>query len=323
MWSTPRRRSVTTQTDDTRRETGAANRRTDRSPVSSRRDSRRLGPSPDDLLGSHADDRRTADGSPVVGDGELDTEPPTAELPELDAEIYRLDPDAETPRERRQAVLTALDTLAVDTALREGGDVVWIDAQGYATTQTLARVAPTDRVLDRVHVARAFTAHQHHTLVAQLARWFDDAAASPFGDPATDRPAVVVAPALDALYRASDRPEAACHRLFVRAVALLRRVVRAFDVPVLTTRATAGEFTEPLAAASTPIGVERTAFGPRFHGDEVAFETLAYPGGDGTVQTTLAFWRELLRARHAEATESDPTRASPSSPTAPTPGAGW
>ncbi|MEZ3115911.1 hypothetical protein RYH80_08270 [Halobaculum sp. MBLA0147] len=312
------------QTDGTRSETGAASRRTDRPPVATRGDSRRLGPSPETLLGSHADDRRTADASPVVGD--LDAEPPTAELPELDAEIYRLDPDAETPRERRRDVLTALDTLAVDTALDEGGDVVWIDAQGYATTQTLVRVAPTDRVLDRVHVARAFTAHQHHTLVAQLARWVDDGATSPFGGPATERLAVVVAPALDALYRASDRPEAACRRLFVRAVALLRRVVRALDVPVLTTRARPTTFSEPLAAASTRIGVERTPFGPRFHGDEVAFETLAYPGADGTVQTTLAFWRELLRARHATVTESDPTRASPGSPASPrtpTPGAGW
>ena len=93
------------------------------------------------------------------------------ELPTLKHDVYLLEPDIEGSRYRQQAVLNALHALALDTAFSAGGDVVWIDAQGHATAQTLSRVAPSKRALDRVHVARAFTTHQHYTLVEQVGRW--------------------------------------------------------------------------------------------------------------------------------------------------------
>jgi hypothetical protein len=227
---------------------------------------------------------------------------PVPELPDLSADVYRLATEASDPRDRREALVTALDTLALDTALGAGGDVVWIDSQGYAATHTLARVAPSERALDRVQVARAFTTHQHHTLVSQVARWFRDEATSPFGGPETDRPAVVVAPALDSLYRAGEESDARSQRLFVRSVALLQSLARDHDVPVLTTRAVTDAFSEPLATAGTAISVKPTQFGPRFESETLEFETLAYPAENGTVQTTLAFWREVLRARHGTVT---------------------
>ncbi|MFB6177775.1 MAG: hypothetical protein ABEI99_11660, partial [Halobaculum sp.] len=222
--------------------------------------------------------------------------------------------------DRREALVTALDTLALDTALGAGGDVVWIDSQGYAATHTLARVAPSERALDRVQVARAFTTHQHHTLVSQVGRWFRDEATSPFGGPETDRPAVIVAPALDSLYRAGEEHDSRSKRLFTRSVALLQSLARDHDVPVLTTRAVTDAFSEPLVTAGTSITVEPTQFGPRFESEVLEFETLAYPDENGTIQTTLAFWREVLRARHGTATAGASTMSAPTASDAPTAG---
>lgn len=265
-------------------------------------DTRRLGPTSDDLLGRRAGSRSPTDLGHVLDAGEVTDDVPVPELPDLSADVYRLATEASDPRDRREALVTALDTVALDTALGAGGDVVWIDSQGYAATHTLARVAPSERALDRVQVARAFTTHQHHTLVSQVGRWFRDEATSPFGGPNTERPAVVVAPALDSLYRAGEESDSRSQRLFARSVALLQSLARDHDVPVLTTRAATDEFSEPLATASTAITVEPTQFGPRFESETLEFETLAYPDEKGTVQTTLTFWREVLRARHGTAT---------------------
>jgi hypothetical protein len=175
---------------------------------------------------------------------------------------------------------------------------VWVDARGHATTHTLARVAPSDRALDRVHVARAFTTHQHHTLVAQVARWLRGAAAGPFGAPETDRPAVVVCPALDALYLDGDLPDADARALLARAVALLSAAARERGLPVLVTRAHETPDTDLIRRAATTVEVTRTACGPRFAAPDLAFETLVYPVADGVVQTTFAFWRQVLAERH-------------------------
>jgi hypothetical protein len=227
---------------------------------------------------------------------------PVPELPTLDDGVYLLEPDARGSRRRRGMVLSSLHALALDAALAAGGDVVWIDAQGHATTHTLARVAPSERALERVHVARAFTTHQHHTLVEQVGRWLrgehDHERPSPFGSPATDRPAVLVCPALDALYRAGEVRESDSQALLTRTLAVLRAAAREHDLPVLVTRTQADDYTAPIEVATTTIGLERTPFGPRFECDALDFETLVYPVVDGIVQTTFAFWREVLSTRH-------------------------
>lgn len=241
------------------------------------------------------DDRPHLDGriepTGVEGDG-----PGAVELPTLDADVYLLAADADTPRGRREATARAVQTLALDTALSAGGDAVWIDTRGYVATHQLARLAPGG--LDRVQVARAFTTHQHHTLVGQVARWTRGEPAGPFGEPATTEPAIVVVPAADALYRSGDA--AASRRLFARTVAQLRAVARTADVPVVTTRAADDDLSAPLERAATAIETVRTRFGPRFDCPSLSFETVAYPDRGGTTQTTLAFWRELLAARHGD-----------------------
>lgn len=226
------------------------------------------------------------------------------ELPSLEPDCYLLEPDAVGDRARREALLTSLHGLALDEALASGGDVLWIDAQGHATTHALARVAPGDRALERVHVARAFTTHQHHTLVERLARWLRGDDDSPYGVPSTDRPAVVVCPALDLLYRDGELRTGTAKRLLVRAVAALAGIARDHDVPVVATRSATTAFTRPVDAATTTITLEQTTFGPRFECDALDFETVVYETDDDLVQTTFAFWRRVLAERHPDASRA-------------------
>lgn len=201
------------------------------------------------------------------------------ELPTLDPGVQLLDVQAAG----RAAATEPLAALAVDHLLTAGGRACWVDAGGHARTGPLTRLAPGPRLLERVRVARGFTAHQHAELVRRLATEVDDDTA------------LLVVPALDLRYR---EDEAANGRaLLLRSLARLARVAREHAVPVLMTRTRADDFAAPVAtAAERTIACERTQFGPRFRAE--GFETLVYPQGDGTVQTTLAFWQSVLAARH-------------------------
>jgi hypothetical protein len=138
--------------------------------------------------------------------------------------------------------------------------------------------------LERVDVARGFTPYQHTALIRSL------------HTQPRDETAVIVVPDIDARYRGDDVQGNDGQEMLVRALAQLAGVAREHGVPVLCTRTAADEFTAPVAAAAeTTYEVQETAMGPRFVGDE--FETLVYPVESSLVQTTLAFWQEVLQAR--------------------------
>ncbi|WP_255171204.1 hypothetical protein [Natrononativus amylolyticus] len=202
--------------------------------------------------------------------------PTVPELPSLEPGITLLE-TGDNPR-------GPLHTLVVDHVLTTRGRAVWVDTHGHATTQPLARLAPTPRVLDRIHVARGFTQYQHVAIVDALATHLDDDTE------------VIVVPAVDALYRADECYRGEGTELLLQTLATLARYSREHDVPVLVTRTRADAFSEPVAAAAgETIHCEHTREGPRFVAD--GFETLVYPTSHGHVQTTLAFWQRILEAR--------------------------
>ncbi|WP_323676163.1 hypothetical protein [Halorubellus sp. PRR65] len=200
-----------------------------------------------------------------------------------------------------------VQSLALDHLLTHDGPALWVDTAGCARTTTLARVAPTWRLLERVHVARGFTPYQHHAAVADVPDAVERAAA----DTAADAPALLVAPVVDGRYRdADDLPREHARQLLARTLARLRRYADAYDAPVLLTRAGGGNATDSTATADATTGAfaeivdraadhrlrcERTSQGPRFVGDDT--ETLVYPQADGTLQTTLSYWRTVLDQR--------------------------
>jgi hypothetical protein len=222
-----------------------------------------------------------------------------------------------------------LQSLVLDHLLLHDGPAFWVDANGHATTTTLARIAPSQRLLNRIHVARGFTAYQHYGAVCDLPTAVNQSIQMSTADTrATDRresdrdedssshtPAFIVAPAIDARYRADDTlSETHAKTLQARTLARLTTYAEGYDIPVLVTRAQRDDFTAPVAtAADHHLECEQTRMGPRIVGED--FETLVYPVDDGAYcQTTFAYWRQLLAAR-ATQVGMEPTTPAPSTPT--------
>ena len=179
--------------------------------------------------------------------------------------------------------LIPIHTLTVDRVCLDAGEAVWVDSGRHAVTETLVDLAPSRRVLDRVRIARGFTPYQHTSLLQELADAIDDSTS------------LVVVPAVDYHYR-DDVQGRDGQSLLAYGLAQLARVALEYDLPVLVTRHRDDEFSAPVeAAADSTITYRQTPIGARFVGEE--FETLTYDCGDGYVQTTWAFWREVLSAR--------------------------
>jgi len=222
-----------------------------------------------------------------------------------------------------------LQSLVLDHLLLHDGPAFWVDANGHATTTTLARIAPSQRLLNRIQVARGFTAYQHYGAVCDLTTAVNqsiksstaDIGAVGRGEPIRDEnmsphtPALIVAPAIDAQYRADDTLcKTHAETLQARTLAQLSTYADGYDVPVLVTRSERNDFTATVpTAADHHIECEQTRMGPRLLGED--FETLVYPVDDGAYyQTTFAYWREVLTAR-ATQVGMDPTTSSPSTAT--------
>lgn len=204
-------------------------------------------------------------------------------------------------------------SLVLDHLLLNDGPAFWVDAHGYATTTTLSRLSPSQRLLDRIHVARGFTPYQHFGAVSDLpgavrqaireATRDDERRRGRVDDASSDElsPSVIVVPALDAQYRDDSLGSEAAETLQARVLARLVRYAEGYDCPVLVTRLQTDAFTDAIETlADHRLRCEQTALGPRFSGGD--FETLVYPVGDGAyLQTTFAYWRQVLGARAVQA----------------------
>ena len=242
-------------------------------------------------------------------------------LPSLNDGITLLDVDGSRG-------VPILQSLVLDHLLLHDGPAFWVDANGHATTTTLAQIAPSQRLLNRIHVARGFTAYQHYGAVCDLPtavnRSIQETSSevglqgrqpsSHSDDTSPQPPSLIVAPAVDAQYRADDTlGEAHTETLQARTLARLAAYTDGYDIPVLVTRSKRDAFTVPIeTAADHHLECEQTRVGPRIVGDD--FETLVYPVDDGAYyQTTFAYWRQLLDARAAQV-GIEPTTTSPSTP---------
>ncbi|MFC7325967.1 hypothetical protein ACFQMF_15475 [Halorubrum rutilum] len=242
-------------------------------------------------------------------------------LPSLEDGITLLDIDGDRG-------VPILQSMVLDHLLLHEGPALWIDANGHATTTSLAQLAPSRRLLDRIHIARGFTAAQHYAAVSDLPDAVDALIQASVDSPperlhtreradtvSPHTPALIVAPAVDAQYRADDTlGETHAKTLQARTLARLATYAEGYDIPVLVTRNERNEFTEPVAtAADHHLECEQTRMGPRVVGED--FETLVYPVDEGAYyQTTFAYWRQLLAAR-ATQVGVEPATPAPSSPT--------
>ena len=215
------------------------------------------------------------------------THQPTVQLPELTPGITLVDVDADLGVAPVQALL-------LDHVLTRDGPAYWVDGANSANTTRLRELAPADRVLTRIDVARGFTAHQHTSLLDRLAGRLNTEVS----------PSLVVATGVDSTYRTSDITDDRAEQLFIRAIASIARIARVHDIPVIVTRCRDDEFSRPLRrAATTHLHCRVTPFGPSFKDRTGDTETLVYHTSDGWIQTTLAYWQDVLehRARMHEA----------------------
>jgi hypothetical protein len=117
-------------------------------------------------------------------------------------------------------------------------------------------------------------------------------------DTSSHTAALIVAPAIDAQYRADDTlGETHVKTLQARTLARLATYADGYDISVLVTRTQRDDFTAPVATtADHHLECEQTRIGSRVVGED--FETLVYPVDDGAYyQTTFTYWRQLLAAR--------------------------
>lgn len=210
---------------------------------------------------------------------------PVPSLPGLDPGVTLLETETHA--------VGPIDSLVLDHLLGQDGMAVWVDSHGHATTQQLARLAPSRRLLERVRVARGFTPFQHYELVDGL-----DEEVGP-------ETALVVAPWVDAPYRDDTLGHGDATAMMRGVADRLATLAERASVSVLVTLKETDSLTDPFDALSTrDLVYEATELGPRFVGD--SFETLVYPVGNGGVQTTLAFWKRVLQRRHALAESETP-----------------
>lgn len=210
-------------------------------------------------------------------------------LPTLDSEVTVLATEGRTTG--------ALQSLVLDHMLLSDGTALWVDARGNAATTSLARIAPSKRTLDRIHVARGFTAFQHYSIVDDLPSEI------------TEETSLIVAPSVEWFYANDDLRSGEGEAMLRDAMATLQELAATHDVPVLVSRATAGELGAcVLEYVDTELECITTSFGPRFVGDD--FDTLVFECNGG-VQTTFAFWRRVLEHRHSMQASGVPQEVSP------------
>jgi len=199
--------------------------------------------------------------------------PSTPDVPALDPGLTLLRPPG--PRS------TALHRVALATLAATSGVAYWVDARNAADTYALYDLADSARRLDRLRVARAFTAYQHHALGRRVVERVDT------------RTGLIVAPNVAALYRDEDVPRYRRERLLDSTVRALAALADAREIPTLVS-VPADRDPGPVAdRADCEIRCERTDLGYRFEGPGV--ETTVYVG-DGYWQTTIPYWVDLLGA---------------------------
>lgn len=170
----------------------------------------------------------------------------------------------------------ALQSLAMSHLITFGGEAVWVDSHNNASTHLMHRIAPQQEFLERINVARAFTAFQHYTLADNLPV-----------DVARDT-SLVVLPELNYLYDHDNLMDGEGDDMLEHVMTTLQEVVQRYQIPVLMTTHDSS-FIE--SYADTTIQCRITDMGVFF--ESANFRTLVYPG-NGYVQTTLELWRLIV-----------------------------
>ena len=213
---------------------------------------------------------------------------PTHELPALDDRIHHLVTN-KRPKE-------VLQSLVIDHLLGRGAasKAIWVDSHGNGSTHPLTGLAPSSRLLDRIEVARGFTAYQHYALLEELETQV------------TANTELIVIPEVDWFYRNDDLYENEGEWMMSAAIELVQDLQTETGIPVLVTARKRDRVSDSLyTAIEDRLLCQFTKLGPRFSGE--GFETYTYPVENGLLQTTIAYWNQMLAETQQAVGESGAT----------------
>lgn len=176
----------------------------------------------------------------------------------------------------------ALHHLIHETLTRtDNNDLLWVDARNNAIAFRLHHPTTRRRFIN-AHIARAFTAYQHHELIRTLPRT------------ATPTTALIVAPCFTSLYHDDDIPEPEDAAYLRSSTAILAELGHTLDIPILISCTHTGPLRDIITEyATNTITVETTPEGYRYETND--FTTLIYWNQDYW-QTTIPYWVELFGA---------------------------
>ncbi|MDY6761869.1 MAG: hypothetical protein SVY41_02375 [Candidatus Nanohaloarchaea archaeon] len=214
----------------------------------------------------------------------MTTDTPVHRLPSLDTGITHLNTDTHAT--------SVIQSLALNHLITYAGTARWIDSKGHARTDTMHRLAPNPRLLEKIQVARAFTPQQHLALIEHLTESVDE------------ETTLIVLPDVNSFYADDDLMTGKGEEMLHTALQTLHNVIEDNQVPALITTQRCGEALHYVAEsyADTTVSCRMTEHGPYFSSD--TFETLVYPG-NGYVQTTLTLFQALLRERYEQVSVED------------------
>lgn len=171
---------------------------------------------------------------------------------------------------------TAHHRLVLSHLQEQRGPVFWVDARDTANTYALYALSPSERLLDSIRVARAWTAHQHQTLVRRVVR------------KASARTRLIVVPNVCSLYRDDDLRDWEGPRLLNATLRTLHELASSLQLPVFLTAPSAErEFLS--SHADHELVWEDTDYGTAMH--DAATDPRAYRDAHWC-QTTLTYWIE-------------------------------
>ncbi|MFB6145672.1 MAG: hypothetical protein ABEJ99_04175 [Candidatus Nanohaloarchaea archaeon] len=170
----------------------------------------------------------------------------------------------------------ALQQLISEEISYSNRKAVWIDTGNHASTYRLA--SHGEEMLEKITIARAFTAYHHHTLCEKLKEEIDE------------KTGLVVLTSINQLYEDENIPWKEAEQLFDSALESLESSTRANNLKVLLTTADGKLAFRLQGRIDNHIRISKTSHGNRYSSD--GFKTKFYRE-NGYLQTTLAYWESM------------------------------
>ncbi|WP_436347352.1 hypothetical protein [Natronorubrum sp. FCH18a] len=185
----------------------------------------------------------------------------------------------EVPSPRSTILHRLVGARLTESATETNATAYWIDARNAAATHALYDCVSSDRALEPLRIARAFTAYQHHSLVRRVTR-----RAGPDAE-------LIVAPNVASPYHDADLPDWEREDLLAASLETLAELGRVLDCPVVATSADDDRAATVAEYADAAIECVRTREGLRLERSD-GEATEREDGTGASIDETAGYWHE-------------------------------